>query len=149
MQNRPSGAIFGLGCEASHDFVATNLPIGRFPATKSAFRYASLRKASLASVPLDPVPMHENKVITMRFRVSAEEQKQIEAKAKLAGLSLSEYVRRVATSQAVAERLPAELRQVITGVANNLNQLTRYAHLRQFDGKAIDEILSVLKTALR
>lgn len=93
--------------------------------------------------------MPDNKVITMRFRASAEEQQQIEAKAKAAGLTVSEYVRRVATGQAVAERLPAELRQVITGVANNLNQLTRYAHLRQFDGKAIDEILSVLKTALR
>ncbi len=85
----------------------------------------------------------------MRFRASAEEQKQIETKAKTAGLSVSEYVRRVATGQAVQERLPAELRQVVTGVANNLNQLTRYAHLRQFDSKAIDEILSVLKTALR
>ncbi|WP_020602755.1 plasmid mobilization protein [Spirosoma spitsbergense] len=93
--------------------------------------------------------MSENKVITMRFRVSTEERNQIEAKAKVAGLTVSEYVRRVATSQAVAERLPAELRQVVTGVANNLNQLTRYAHLRQFDGKAIDEILLVLKTALR
>ncbi len=85
----------------------------------------------------------------MRFRTSADEQKQIEAKANLAGLTVSEYVRRVATGQAVAERLPSELRQVIVGVANNLNQLTRYAHLQQFDGKAIDEILSVLKTALR
>ena len=51
--------------------------------------------------------------------------------------------------QVVAERLPAELRQVLTGVANNLNQLTRYAHLRQFDDQAINEILAVLKTALR
>lgn len=98
---------------------------------------------------LTPFSMSENKTITLRFRASTEEQKQIEAKAKLAGLSLSEYVRRVATGQTVQERLPAELRQVITGVANNLNQLTRYAHLRQFDGKAIDEILAILKTALR
>ena len=85
----------------------------------------------------------------MRFRASAEEQKQIEAKAKTAGLSVSEYVRRVATGQVVAERLPAKLRQVIPGVANNLNQLTRYAHLRQFDDRAINEILSILKNALR
>lgn len=85
----------------------------------------------------------------MRFRATSEEQKQIEAKAQSAGLTVSEYVRRVATGQAVAERLPAELRQAITGVANNLNQLTRYAHLRQFDGQAIDEILLVLKKALR
>jgi len=93
--------------------------------------------------------MPDSKTLTMRFRISTEEQKQIEAKAKTAGLTVSEYVRRVATGQVVAERLPAELRQVITGVANNLNQLTRYAHLRQFDGKAIDEILAILKTALR
>lgn len=93
--------------------------------------------------------MADNKVITMRFRVSATEQEQIENKAKTAGLTVSEYVRRVATGQAVAERLPGELRQVITGVANNLNQLTRYAHLRQFDDQAINEILSALKTALR
>lgn len=93
--------------------------------------------------------MPDNKVITMRFRASAEEQKQIEAKAKVAGLTVSEYVRRVATGQAVQERLPAELRQIITGVANNLNQLTRYAHLRQFDDQAIQAILHRLKTALR
>jgi len=85
----------------------------------------------------------------MRFRASATDKKHIADKAKVAGLTVSEYVRRVATGQAVAERLPGELRQVITGVANNLNQLTRYAHLRQFDGKAIDEILAILKTALR
>ncbi len=93
--------------------------------------------------------MSENKTLTMRFRVSAEEQKQIEAKAKTAGLTVSEYVRRVAIGQVVQERLPVELRQVITGVANNLNQLTRYAHLRQFDGQAIDTILQQLQTALR
>ena len=93
--------------------------------------------------------MPDNKTLMMRFRVSAEEQKQIEAKAQMAGLSVSEYVRRVATGQAVQERLPAELRQTITGVANNLNQLTRYAHLRQFDSKAIDAILQQLQTALR
>ena len=93
--------------------------------------------------------MADNKTITMRFRVSADEQKQIEAKAQAAGLTVSEYVRRVATGQAVQERLPAELRQIITGVANNLNQLTRYAHLRQFDGQAIDTILHQLQTALR
>ena len=85
----------------------------------------------------------------MRFRASTEEQKQIEAKAKVAGLTVSEYVRRVATGQAVAERLPGELRQVITGVANNLNQLTRYAHLRQFDDQAIQTILLQLKAALQ
>ena len=85
----------------------------------------------------------------MRFRASAEEQKQIETKAQLAGLTVSEYVRRVATGQAVAERLPAELRQVLVGVANNLNQLTRYAHLRQFDDQAINAILHQLKAALR
>jgi len=55
----------------------------------------------------------------------------------------------VATGQAVAERLPGELRQVITGVANNLNQLTRYAHLRQFDDQAIQTILLQLKAALQ
>ena len=93
--------------------------------------------------------MADNKTITMRFRVSADEQKQIEAKAQAAGLTVSEYVRRVATGQAVQERLPAELRQIITGVANNLNQLTRYAHLRQFDRQAIDTILHQLQTALR
>ena len=93
--------------------------------------------------------MADNKTITMRFRVSGDEQKQIEAKAQAAGLTVSEYVRRVTTGQAVQERLPAELRQIITGVANNLNQLTRYAHLRQFDGQAIDTILHQLQTALR
>lgn len=93
--------------------------------------------------------MTDKKSITLRFRASADEQQQIEAKATLAGLTVSEYVRRAATGQPIQERLPAELRQVIVGVANNLNQLTRYAHLRQFDDQAINEILHQLKTALR
>jgi len=93
--------------------------------------------------------MTDKKSVTLRFRASIDEQKQIEAKAQLAGLTVSEYVRRAATGQPVQERLPAELRQIIVGVANNLNQLTRYAHLRQFDDKAINEILHQLKTALR
>lgn len=104
----------------------------------------------LATVPVDPpFPMEENKVLTMRFRASAAERNQIEAKAKQAGLSVSEYVRRVALGQAVTERLAAPLRQAVTGVANNLNQLTRYAHLQQFDGQAINEILHILKKALQ
>jgi len=93
--------------------------------------------------------MTDKKNITLRFRASADEQQQIEAKAQLAGLTVSEYVRRAATGQPVTERLPAELRQVIVGVANNLNQLTRYAHLRQFDDQAIAAIVHQLKAALR
>jgi len=93
--------------------------------------------------------MTDKKSVTLRFRASADEQQQIEAKAQLAGLTVSEYLRRVAIGHPVSERLPAELRQVVVGVANNLNQLTRYAHLRQFDDKAINEILHQLKAALR
>lgn len=93
--------------------------------------------------------MIDKKSVTLRFRASTDEQKQIETKAQVAGLTVSEYVRRAATCQPVQERLPAELRQVIVGVANNLNQLTRYAHLRQFDDQAINEILHQLKAALR
>ena len=103
----------------------------------------------MPAFPLTPFPMDDNKILTMRFRASAAEKKHIEEKAKVAGLTVSEYLRRVAIGQTVQERLPAELRQIIAGVANNLNQLTRYAHLRQFDGKVIDEILALLKTALR
>ena len=91
----------------------------------------------------------QNKAITLRFRVTEGERQLIETQAQRAGLTLSEYVRRVATGQPVAERLPAELRQTITGVANNLNQLTRYAHLQQFDSEAINAILTALKQALR
>jgi len=93
--------------------------------------------------------MEDNKTITLRFRVSADERKQIETRAEQAGLSVSEYVRRVATSQTVQERLPATLRQTLVGVANNLNQLTRYAHQRQFDDQAINQIVSALQHALR
>ncbi len=85
----------------------------------------------------------------MRFRASTTDKKHIEDKAKVAGLTVSEYVRRVAIGQSMQERLPADLRQVIVGVANNLNQLTRYAHLREFDDQAIQTILLQLKAALQ
>lgn len=135
--------------EASHDFVATNLPIGRFLLQSQPPITQAYGRQACQPFPLDSRSMTNKKNVTLRFRASADDQKQIEAKAQLAGLTVSEYMRRAATGQPVTERLPAELRQIIVGVANNLNQLTRYAHLRQFDDKAINEILHQLKTALR
>ncbi|PMD91936.1 mobilization protein [Siphonobacter sp. BAB-5405] len=93
--------------------------------------------------------MMENKDITLRFRVTADERAVIEKKAQTAGLVLSEYVRRMALGQDVRERISPELRQVVIGVANNLNQLTRHAHTGQLDASSIEAILEQLKRALQ
>ncbi len=62
----------------------------------------------------------------------------LRAKAKAAKLSLAEVVRRAATGCRIVERFTPEqaagLRSFI-GMGNNLNQLTKLAHQRGYDGE--------------
>ncbi|MBO3273124.1 plasmid mobilization protein [Hymenobacter defluvii] len=85
---------------------------------------------------MNPTPDTEGKkertkeVLDARFefRLSKAEKQLIAEKAKLAGLKPNEFVRRAALGIEVKERMPADLRRFVGGVANNLNQLTRLAN---------------------
>ncbi|WP_426669442.1 plasmid mobilization protein [Mucilaginibacter sp. McL0603] len=64
-------------------------------------------------------------------RLTATERMFIAGKAKRAGMKLSDWFRAAAKNAKVMERLKPEDRRILhmlTGAANNLNQLTRLAH---------------------
>lgn len=67
--------------------------------------------------------------ITVRF--ATEEYFSLKEKARRAGVTLSEYLRRASASSVVRERLrPQHLHHILqlTGVANNFNQISRKAN---------------------
>ena len=83
------------------------------------------------------------------IRVNDKEQKDIEINAKKLGLSVSDFGRQLMLKGSVLAVQKNEdeslntgiVRRTIIGVANNLNQLTRYAHER----KELPEIENLLK----
>lgn len=67
----------------------------------------------------------------IRVRLTATEKFLIENKAKSAGLRPSAWFRAAAKNAKVTPRMTVEelrLLRVLTGLANNLNQLTKLAH---------------------
>ncbi|AMJ64000.1 hypothetical protein AXW84_00095 (plasmid) [Hymenobacter sp. PAMC 26628] len=102
----------------------------------------------------EPQPPREkvNKEVVKRFRATPEEVKKMEAKASQAGLSFSEYCRRVALDKQIVERVPVELRRQLGGAGNNLNQLTKLANAGKLPGvgiEALNELVNRLLETLR
>jgi hypothetical protein len=67
----------------------------------------------------------------MLIRFTPTEKMLIDGKARKAGLKTSEWIRSAARSARVVQRLtPEQLGhlKVLSGLANNLNQLTKLAH---------------------
>lgn len=86
------------------------------------------------------------------LRVSTSEREQIKAKALRAGLSVSEYQRRACLNLPVTTRRPAAdatLVRQLAGIGNNLNQLTRKAHIHDdVDRVRLHSLLKALETAI-
>src|ERR1700730_11438720 len=64
--------------------------------------------------------------------LTATERFHIAAKAKQAGMKISDWFRTAAKNAKVVQRLKPEERRILhmlTGAANNLNQLTKPAHI--------------------
>ena len=73
--------------------------------------------------------------ITVRF--ATKECFLLKEKARRAGVTLSEYQRRVSATSVVRERLrPQHLQHILklTGMANNLNQISRKANAAGYVG---------------
>jgi hypothetical protein len=73
------------------------------------------------------------KAIGIRVRVTATERFMIETKARKANMRISDWFRSAALKATVIARLSTEDRQyhqVLAGMANNLNQLTKLAHVK-------------------
>ena len=68
----------------------------------------------------------------LMIRMTPTERLLIENKAKSAGIKLSEWFRKASKSAVIVPRFSTEESawyRVLTGVANNLNQLTHLAHV--------------------
>lgn len=67
----------------------------------------------------------------IRVRLTTSERFLIESKAKQAGIRISDWFRAAALKAKVVTRITAEDRRtlhLLTGMSNNLNQLTKLAH---------------------
>ena len=67
----------------------------------------------------------------VKVRMTATDRFMIAAKAKDAGMRLSDWIRAAARAAKVVARLKPEdlqIMRMLTGMANNLNQLTKLAH---------------------
>lgn len=91
-------------------------------------------------------------VVLPPLRVSTAERDQIKAKALRAGLSVSEYLRRAGLNLSVAARrsqVDGALVRQLAGIGNNLNQLTRKAHIHdEVDYARLQALLAALETVI-
>jgi len=89
------------------------------------------------------------------IRVNDEEQKTIEVNASKLGLTISDFGRQLMVKGTVLTVQKVEVntevmsvdRRTIIGLANNLNQLTRYAHERK-ELPQIEELLNKLESII-
>jgi hypothetical protein len=82
-------------------------------------------------------------------RLAATEKSAIAAKAKLAGLSVGEYMRRAALGRTIVERIPPELRRLLGATGSNLNQLTKLAKAGKLPGTGIDQLNDLVTRLLQ
>lgn len=90
----------------------------------------------------------------IRVRLTKTELFLIEQKSKKAGMKLSDWFRHAAKKAVVVNRITVEemkLLRMLTGMANNLNQLTKMAHQQGLliMQRKIREILSLIDDTLK
>ena len=91
----------------------------------------------------------ENKDRTIPLRVSQRDYATIKSKATLAGLSVSEYLRKLGTGHPVQARFDKDEKRNLQGIGTNLNQLAAFANKGFFYQKPITEVLEELKRILK
>jgi hypothetical protein len=90
----------------------------------------------------------------IRVRLTATERFHIESKSKSAGMRISDWFRTAAKAARVVPRLNPEDRSILhmlTGMANNLNQLTKLAHVGGILSlaKKCNELLNEIDEAIK
>lgn len=104
----------------------------------------------------DPVDIKPSKTSRLDLRVTEDERRVIAQRAATAGVKVSEYLRRSAlgspgvnTSESLASSILSKPeRAQLASIANNLNQLTRYAHVGELDLATINNLVGYLKQLL-
>jgi len=96
----------------------------------------------------------EKKGYKVSLKMATEEYYSLKSKARLAGITLSEYVRSVIKNSEVKQRLLPEhlgyIRQ-LSGMANNINQIARkanaagYAETHRENRDMIDQLDNIVK----
>ena len=90
----------------------------------------------------------------MKIRLSNKEEFYIKTKARQAGMQTSSWFRAAAQNAKIVPRLSVEdrgLLHMLTGMANNLNQLARQANMGNLllIARKCHELLSQIDTALK
>jgi len=91
----------------------------------------------------------ENKDRTIPLRVTQQDYAAIKSKATLAGLTISEYLRKLGTGHPVQAKFDKDEKRNLQGIGTNLNQLAAYANKGFFYQKPITEVLEELKRILK
>lgn len=96
-----------------------------------------------------PQPVEPTRDSVLRFRVTADEKRSIEARSKAAGFKkTSDYLRTLGLQGEVREVIPSELRRQLVGIGTNLNQIAR--RIQSSSLYATDEqLLHQLVTTIR
>ncbi|MGI4735017.1 MAG: plasmid mobilization protein [Janthinobacterium lividum] len=100
----------------------------------------------------DPTPAGDEtagKEEHINMRIAATDKRAIEAKAKRAGLSVTDYMRRAALGKRIAERVPPELRRLLGVTGSNLNQLTKLANSGKLPGAGIEQLNELVTLLLQ
>ena len=137
-------------------FVCTIAPV-RFVNSPSLVLLKSNAKKCLMEVEKTPQPKPEKatkgkKTAVLGLRLTPEDKALMQAKAKEAGHNTNEFIRRAALGLEVKQKLPAELKRVLSATSKNLNQYLKLAHMGRLDGvdeDALGSIIQALNQALR
>ena len=87
------------------------------------------------------------KKVLINFRISLEEKKKLQAKAKQAHMSISSYIIALSENKkiTVAENLP-ELLLEITRIGTNINQIAHIGNTQKYVNKQqLEEVLNLLE----
>ena len=87
------------------------------------------------------------KKVLINFRISLEEKKKLQAKAKQAHMSISSYIIALSENKkiTVAENIP-ELFLEITRIGTNINQIAHIGNSQKYVNKQqLDEVLNLLE----
>lgn len=85
--------------------------------------------------------------VLINFRISLEEKKKLQAKAKQAHMSISSYIIHLSENKkiTVAENIP-ELLLEITRIGTNINQIAHIGNSQKYVNKQqLDEVLNLLE----
>ena len=87
------------------------------------------------------------RTIKQQFYLNSEEKKLLKEKSKKAGLNESEFIRSIIKGYKIKEQPTKEIRKFtkdISGIANNINQITKSVNMRYGRNEDIEYIKNAI-----